>query len=233
MKKRNFTLILCLMMASYGCCGCMPTSETQNEQPMSIQASNDTSAGIPENLKVKLQAALDAPPVPIPEEGWTDETLADVIYINGEKMKLSCTVSDFGEGFEIVTDDEFFYIDDQKTAHGVSQYYDRPIGIFKIRNCTDASDVYKKQYKQIGFFKTENSSDIFPIALNGITIGSNYEETVKRLGLEYEDSTNGADGSFFMISIDTESISLVVSGTNCTVDKIFMTYKDNKKEMID
>lgn len=63
-------------------------------------------------LIIYNQNSVRQEPAAVPEKGWTDETLLDVIYVNGEKQTLPFTLNDLGEGFDFLTDDKNFLVKD-------------------------------------------------------------------------------------------------------------------------
>ena len=111
MKRRIFGLFLCSVMLVGSVCGCESKNESVNDNSVSTEA-----AVIPDDVKAKVKEAAFMESVPIPENGWTDETLLDTVRINGEKVEFPFCLNDLGDGFMPIKD-EWQYI---KNGEGYS-----------------------------------------------------------------------------------------------------------------
>lgn len=66
------------------------------------------------SVRQKLRSVSEQEPAAVPENGWTDETLLDVIYINGEKLTVPFTLNNLGEGFDFLKDDKNFLVKESR-----------------------------------------------------------------------------------------------------------------------
>ena len=132
-------------------------------------------------------------PVNIPEGGWTVESIAKTIRINGKELPEPFTCENLGEGYSLKIDDKGY----------IFLYY---------KNKCVAQTLYKEESKDI-----DNSKELFMISVidglckdknfisfNGIHLGSTRAEAERALGkptVEYESeysilwnfSVNGTD----------------------------------------
>lgn len=121
-----------------------------------------------------------------PEDGWTWEQLSDVIYINNKKIESDITYQFLEDMF---TFDNLTYYKKMSTASAflnyngkyafsVAFYYNAPK---KINN--------KSIVKNLTFSAKMNVSDIPNeelISINGIGLGSSYEDMILQLGFPTE-----------------------------------------------
>ncbi len=224
MKRKMIALALCSLMSAYACCGCNPAgNESKNQQTSSAQTSDAATAGIPEDVRAKLQAVLDAPPVPVPEEGWTDETLLDVIYINGEKLQVPFSLESLGEGFDYLTDDDSFLHKKDGTYAGIT-YYGIPCGICSTPITSSVESFRQDTLNMITFdaLMNEEPIEMLPISINGVTYGTSYNDMVSRLGLTVKEGMDdpNTSGTAFTVFGYTESYRIMISGSKAEVRSI-------------
>lgn len=187
MKRKMIALALCSLMSAYACCGCNPAgNESKNQQTSSTQTSDAATAGIPEDVRAKLQAALDAPPIELPTDEWTEETVKDAIYISGEKLKEPLTLRDFGEGLEVRNDETLTIMENANLINAALTYYGVNIASCAVKDCTSLDDIYDCPLLYISFYNSkedlvELSELTHPIAINGVSMGSNLYKAEERL----------------------------------------------------
>ena len=92
MKRKILSLFLCSMMLSSVVYGCESKENNINDKSVSTEA-----AVMPDEVKDKVRKSAFMESVPIPENGWTDETLLDTIRINGEKVEFPFCLNDLGD----------------------------------------------------------------------------------------------------------------------------------------
>ena len=164
-KRSAVVLTAIMMMCASGC--------ANSEKKENIDKSDKTEKSNSSVVTTTVASTVSMPePIPVPEGGWTDETIKDVIYINGKNLQLPCTIDDLGDGFEIVPDKE---ADKKLEEKGFAAYFLKYNGIEvgvviikedKIRvltfDCSDYNDPTKirEDYPEI------------PFSVNGITIGT-------------------------------------------------------------
>ena len=169
------------------------------------------------------KADFSAPdPVPVPEEGWTDETLGDVIYLNGKKLQLPCYVEDLGEGFEVEPDEEHEKkLEDIGHATFFLDYYGYNVGVIGLKGadrkvirldltCYDDYDKLVKEYPKL------------PFSVNGVTIGSSFEDMKTNLG---KDSADDKSPDYFSCRPDKLWVSAAVLEDK--VKSISVSYREN------
>ncbi|MBQ8966594.1 hypothetical protein [Ruminococcus sp.] len=151
------------------------------------------------------KADFSAPdPVPVPEGGWTDETLKDVIYINDKNFDLPCTVDDLGDGFEIEPDKEADKeLEDKGSASYDLDYYGYNVGyIIKMEKDTISSIYFESGTFQFSSDVREDYPYV-PFSINGVTIGMPFSEAKEIIGEEYIDEED-------KISLRTEHFWIVI-----------------------
>ena len=221
MKKR----LLCLTAAVILACsmaGCGDVSDSSSVESAKDALANTESVETPPELP-------DIEPVPVPEGGWTDETINDVTYINGKNINFPCKFKDLGEGFEIFKDDVELN-KEKKTALVSVSYYGQIIASCKLRDCEDMNNLEDKELIYICFepaIAEDYASGVpekWPINVNGVTIGSSLEDCENNFGLDLDDD----DGSIYMERIHGEKIKILFS---LTEDKgIYRMYVSSMEE---
>ncbi len=183
MKKR----LLCLTTAVILACSMAGCGDVKDDS----SAADSTAAAAVKTESVETPPDLpEIEPVPVPEGGWTDETINDVTYINGKKINFPCKFKDLGEGFEIIKNDDFELNKKTKTVLAAVSYYGEIIASCKLRDCEDTNNLEEKELIYICFapgLADEYSSDVpdkWPINVNGVTIGSSLDDCEKNFGLE-------------------------------------------------
>ena len=223
--KRTLALILAAAMLTTGIVGCGDKAETSKSQETAVTEE------VPENVNKKLTDAINMQAVAVPEGGWTDEALLDVIYINGEKLNIPFTLSKLGEGFGVDTSGENFVQRDGKTTAALT-YYGMICGLVSTQADTTTDDFASQNLSGITFYKSENDSDsfpeIYPISINGVTIGTKYDDMVTRLGFTVSESSenpNTSDKSFTVTGM-TDNYYVRIIGRKAVIDHITVAPKN-------
>lgn len=204
------------------------TDKSQSGNSVSIA---ENSNEIPEEAKAKLQAALDAEPITIPADEWTVDTVCSAIYINGKQLSLPCTINDLGEGFEIMEDEEheLTYREDNRSAMGYLSYYGNEVGTFAILNCDSIEKIYDLSLAALNF-ECDNEV-ICPVAVNGVSIGSDAEFMKERLFfMEKSEYYGNEEDKSYYYGYNYNDFSVM-----CGVDKgeayrLVLGFERNKKE---
>lgn len=184
MKKKIFSVLLCITMLTCSLTGCGAEDDSSVdstvEQSQSIEYE---TTEIPIEIKNKLQAARDSEPIMIPADEWTIDTVCSVTYINGEKMSIPCTLRDLGDGFEIMEDEdhEFYFKEESRSANGYLSYYGKEVAGFSVKDCQSVDDVYDSPLNSLLFINRNGSDNVFPISVNGVTIGDASDLMIDRL----------------------------------------------------
>lgn len=196
MKRKMIALALCSLMSSYACCGCNPAgNESKNQQTSSARTSDAATAGIPEDVRAKLQAALDAPPIELPADEWTEETVKDAIYISGEKLKEPLTLRDFGEGLEVRNDETLQFLEGKVVAY--IKYHGLDIATCIVNDCTNFEEIYDCTLSYLDFNYTDEENLIetnYPISVNGVSMGTSYQVAEEKLYFMRKEGDISEDG---------------------------------------
>ena len=147
MKTNKFLILLPILAAMLLTAGCAQSDKASESAVAEILAKTE--------------------PVPIPEGGWTEETILDVTYINGKPLKLPCAFDDLGEGFEYVPDEE---ADSRMQKFGFASYELKYNGVlvgtvgFSVESERVTGFTFNSRY--------DEKYPAVPISVNGVTMGS-------------------------------------------------------------
>ena len=205
----KFKVVAVVLAAIMMCAGCADTGGSEKNVPTSAKQSAVSTVSIPD-------------PVPVPEGGWTDETLKDVIYINGKNLDLPCTVDDLGDGFEIEPDKEADKeLEDKGSASYNLDYYGYNVGyIIKMEKDTISSIYFESGTFQFSSDVREDYPYV-PFSINGVTIGMPFSEAKEIIGEEYIDEED-------KISLRTEHFWIVIRSCDDKIKSI-QVYKKLKE----
>lgn len=227
MRIKKHIAILCAAILAAAAVGCGNKNSG---------AESSVTITISEEAKEKLQAAIDIQPSEVPEGGWTDETLVDVMYINGEKTHFPSCLDDFGEGFDAIKGNpQYFKLNNDGSVNAGLNFYGDFVGVCSVLDCENADTVCTSRLKAISFSydesDTENYPEIYPISINGVTIGSTYDDVVEKLGLapvsdDFDPYKN--DFGNFALTVSTENFNLIINGSDFTVNYILISIKENQ-----
>lgn len=178
MKTKAIATFLSLLLTIPLLEGC--EKRTEAEPVLSAAESQAASAEeIPDEVKQKLQAALDADPIMIPAEDWTVDTICQATYFLGKNISVPCTLSDFGDGLELIendTDCPISYDQDTHIASGFLTYYGTFIGGFVVKDCNSKDDIFHAPIQLLNItFNETDSETISPISCNGVGLDDSKE----------------------------------------------------------
>ena len=219
MKKR----LLCLTTAVILACSMAGCGDVKDDS----SAADSTAAAAVKTESVETPPDLpEIEPVPIPEGGWTEETIQDVIYINGNNVHLPCKFEEFGDGFEISIDEytKFKEHNDYNYASVTYKYNNVMIGLMSIGNCTNQDELQSGDIRFISCdsdLLEDGSNNRVPISLNGVTLGSSKEEVEKYLGFEMIELVQDSDYSYDA-NVGNFSISFTIEVN--TLKKMIISY---------
>ena len=116
MKRKILSLFLCSVMLIGSVCGCESKNNLSNSPVIT-----DISA-----------------------EEWTTEKLCEAVLINGKNISPICTLREFGDEFEIDTNDELglVYREDNKSATSSLAYNGYDVGSFGVMQCEGEDKVF-------------------------------------------------------------------------------------------
>lgn len=197
------------------------TEESKDESKVSAEKEEKKS----ENEIPKIE------PIAVPEGGWTEETLSNVIYINGKNVKLPCKFSDFGEEFKLVTDDEKYITVDEKDNHTTIayKYNGNVVGAFGIE-CTDSDKLNESPITMITCntdFEETGSENYVPISVNGIELGADHKDVEKNLNFEKADELTETKYYYYIGRFGEYTVT--VKCDNDKVNDIKIIYTEGRK----
>lgn len=230
MKKR-FIAALLVSVATVACMnvGCEKKTVSDNDSAVITE-----TASIPDEVKEKLAAAANMESVPVPDNGWTDEALLDTVRINGEKVEFPFTLNDLGDAFAPIKDD-FQNLNAKGIGMSNFEYYHKKAGLIYTYSTSDLNNISNDAIQQFTI-KIENDEAIkgnLPLSINGITIGSDYDEINEKLGfIASEDNVpNSYNDGKFSLQGRAENFLISISGKHKKVDRLSIGYYEkNKKE---
>ena len=229
MKK--LIAILCTALMILPAAGCEKKSSDTGSSAGTSQAddekTNGKAIGIPDDVRKKLDEVLAKEPVPVPENGWTDETLMDVIYVNGEKLTLPYTLSSLGEGFGFIKDS--FITKDIGCAANIT-YFGEECGLCSTSAITDVDNFARQEMVTLSLSNLFNKEgvELLPISVNGVTLGTSYDDMVARLGFTVgEDKDDPHESGRFFITADTETYHIQIVGSNDSIHSITVRMRRN------
>ena len=172
--KKTILMLICSAILICPLAGC------------SVGASSSQDSAAVQSSEKNL---TDFEPIAVPENGWTEETISAVTYINGEKHGFPLRLDDFGDGFSLQTSGGSFLKKGDKNTVGIC-YNGKNCGLITVKGDCDENTIGQKDIVSITFSLGSDldpdAPDVFPISINGVTIGSTYDELVEKLGFVYE-----------------------------------------------
>lgn len=193
MKTKVIAVFLCLLLTLPLLVGC---GKSESEQPESVSVED-----VPDEVKQKLQAALDVEPITIPAEEWTIDTICQATYINGKNLSVPCTLRDLGEGFEILEDNtnKVTFNESNHRAGGLLTYYGTYIGGFTVDDCNSEDEIFDAplSYLRISFDKI-NDNVVSPVSCNGFGSGKTINMMKDRLYFMDVNTENEEEGYLFL-----------------------------------
>ncbi len=196
-------------------------TKTAAEQTGTAATTETTAAPRDPELDARLEALYTAEPVPIPEGGWTDETLNPVLLICGRPAETPFCLKNLLYGYSFYEDDKAY----------CETYADRIFtrtlllhdGCCGMTNVFAADDVPAEAVpKMLDLYAdwvviTPEGKERYPVSVNCVTIGSTADEVRERIGeLSYLYEDDGA----FRAECQTEHLRVTFSGTNQKVSFI-------------
>ena len=216
MKRKILSLFLCSVMLASGICGCESKNESVNDNSVNTEATV-----MPNEVKTKVKEAAFMESVPIPENGWTDEALLDTVRINGEKVEFPFCLNDLGNGF-VPIKDEWQYIKNGEGYSNIS-YFQNNICLIITSGTTDLNNISSDKIRTFSI-NTDSDADIikgnYPISINGVTIGSDYDEIIEKLGFEPSESGKPNENGVFSLMGKSESYGIIIRGKDLKVTNL-------------
>lgn len=210
-KYTAVALTALMMMCASAC-----TNSDKTEKP---EKSESTASSTAETQSTASTVSMPDP-VPVPEGGWTDETIKDVIYINGKNLELPCTEDDLGDGFEIVPDEE----SDKRLKEKGSTTYELNycgynVGKVAKEESNKISSIYFEACESETSHNVREDYPDIPFSINGVTIGTPFSDVKEIMGEDFSDK-----GESGLISFRTEHFWIVMHNIDDKISTIKVFY---------
>lgn len=169
-RKHRYIKPFALLLAAVLLCGLTGCNKNGT-------SSSESSLGDSQNISAD-NSIEDFEPVPVPDGGWTAESLAKTIRINGKELPQPFTCESLGDGYEIKSENI-----------GVFLYYNgKYISQVRFKDRSDEVD-NSKELDMICIAKEQCEDN--SVTINGVRIGSTRAEAERFLGkptVEFESS---------------------------------------------
>lgn len=191
------------------------TSETESEE---TQTEAESKSEWEIETDQRISAICEMKPVPIPEAGWTDETLLPVVSIVGKTPEMPFCLSELLYGYDLFGEDAAYYENYADSIFCDSLYLHRSSlllnDLFADDSIPESEVPNMLAFDTKWIVVTEDEKERYPISINCVTIGSTVEELAAQIG----DVTE--DGEKIIAECQTESIRIAFSTRNGTVESI-------------
>lgn len=169
MKFKNLALLLTVVL-SIVMTGC---SDNKKEESMALESNNSNVYF--DNLNKHHET------IPVPEKGWTIAELNKVFYVNGNNISIPFVLDDLGEDF--APNEEYWgFSSESNEGSGSILFNQEIVGSVSIRasNIKEVGQGHINIFAIGNFFEEVNCNSL--IYINGITIGSSYDEILEAMG---------------------------------------------------
>lgn len=164
----------------------------------------------------------------ISAEEWTTEKLCEAVLINGKNISPICTLREFGDGFEIDTNDELglVYREDNKSANAGILFSGKRVGYFSVMQCESEDKVFDSPLNSIIFDLESDEKIEYPVSVNGVTIGSSSETMLKNLYfMEKSDYSWDDEKKTYTLDFKTEEFTIKVICRDDCVNHISIRFE--------
>ena len=164
----------------------------------------------------------------ISAEEWTTEKLCEAVLINGKNISPICTLREFGDEFEIDTNDELglVYREDNKSANARILFNGKRVGYFSVMQCEGEDKVFDSPLNSIIFDLESDEKIEYPVSVNGVTIGSSSETMLKNLYfMEKSDYSWDDEKKTYTLDFKTEEFTIKVICRDDCVNHILIRFE--------
>lgn len=164
----------------------------------------------------------------ISAEEWTTEKLCEAVLINGKNISPICTLRDFGDEFEIDTNDELglVYREDNKSANAGILFSGKRVGYFSVMQCNGEDKVFDSPLNSIIFDLESDEKIEYPVSINGVTIGSSSETMLKNLYfMNKSDYSWDDEKKTYTLDFKTEEFTIKVICRDDCVNHILIRFE--------
>ncbi|MBQ3139973.1 MAG: hypothetical protein IJB68_10795 [Ruminococcus sp.] len=202
MKRKILCLFLCSIILSGTVCGC----------------GHDKTVIQPSDIVI----------TDISTEEWTTEKLCEAVLINGKNISPICTLREFGDEFEIDTNDELglVYREDNQSANARILFNGKRVGYFSVMQCNGEDKVFDSPLNSIIFDLESDEKIEYPVSVNGVTIGSSSETMLKNLYfMEKSDYSWDDEKKTYTLDFKTEEFTIKVICRDDCVNHISIRFE--------
>ena len=152
-----------------------------------------------------------------PENGWTNETIEKVLYINGNQISFPFTLKELGSGFS-------YNEESLRVSPSIKGVFPVPLINYGTTIIGGTFDIPENQLEdaEIKCLIYSYKNDEPLLFINGITIGSSYSELLDAFG---EKDVYRLDSGDFVFKTDYDEYSFLIQGKE-TIDRIMITWKE-------
>lgn len=163
-RKLNVLFITCVLLVAMA--GCSSTTDNSNDSMLSS-----------ESTQFEVNSHYET--VAVPEGGWTAEELEKTIRIDGKAIQIPFTIDSLGDAFDI-DETTITFSSASKKASGNLTYNKEIVGAFSVE-VDNIDELGQGKILILAFkpFKVDYSSLVY---INGVTIGSGYDDVLEYLG---------------------------------------------------
>ena len=164
----------------------------------------------------------------ISAEEWTTEKLCEAVLINGKNISPICTLREFGDEFEIDTNDELglVYREDNQSANAGILFSGKRVGYFSVMQCESEDKVFDSPLNSIIFDLESDEKIEYPVSINGVTIGSSSETMLKNLYfMEKSDYSWDDEKKTYTLDFKTEEFTIKVICRDDCVNHILIRFE--------
>lgn len=176
-RKYRYIKPVYLLLAAVLLCGMAGCSK--NEGVSDSESSSGDSQNISINNSIK-----DFEPVPVPEGGWTIETITGTVCIDGKPIEYPFTIGSLDKEFKTNKDDTQIF--ESGAASTILYKDDIPILTVEFQNITNYNQINSTKPSGFSSYYEDSSSikeDVSKIvSINGIQLGASKSEIESAFG---------------------------------------------------
>ncbi len=173
MKQRRFVCLILAAALSLSLCSC---GAKKPKPELTVESYTE------------LSTVLKLPPVYVPGGSWTEADIPGALWVGAKSFTFPATYASLGSKFSIDPEAADTVRTDGGDLSAVLLFDGCACGTIDLTGC-DSKEAYTTgiiaaiSFKNMGRSETPSPS-VFPVAFNGITIGSTAEQFKENLGIE-------------------------------------------------
>ncbi len=223
--KRCLSIFLLCAALAFGGCGDVQAMETEIAEPQLINDIQITVEPIDNQLTDIKETEMKT--IEPPEDGWTLDDINQVLYMNGQQIKLPILFSTLKDGYEI-KDKKYKDkgSDDPDVVGGTLYYKDEFIAVISFYELENDIQILTMIFSPSYYSCYNKSLDIYKdysnyVNINGFNLESDINEIENYLGTDYYTESN-----MIVYQIKKSNYKLLISNNNEDFYIIFSYRKD-------